>query len=68
MWGKVMIASKEEEMNRRECTDAVFLQVISSSVACAAFGVHTMIRFPSLYLELALYLATNRYKDQSVPH
>jgi len=24
-----MIASKEEEMNRRDCTDAVFLQVIS---------------------------------------
>ncbi|EOA29823.1 hypothetical protein CARUB_v10012918mg [Capsella rubella] len=29
VWGKVMIASKDEEMNRRECTDAVFLQLCS---------------------------------------
>jgi integrator complex subunit 4 len=29
VWGKVMIASKEEEMNRRDCTDAVFLQLCS---------------------------------------
>ncbi|CAD5322453.1 unnamed protein product [Arabidopsis thaliana] len=29
VWGKVMIASKEEEMNRRDCIDAVFLQLCS---------------------------------------
>ncbi|XP_019092542.1 PREDICTED: protein SIEL-like [Camelina sativa] len=29
VWGKVMIASKEEEVDRRECTDAVFLQLCS---------------------------------------
>ncbi|KAL1193805.1 Protein SIEL [Cardamine amara subsp. amara] len=29
MWGKVMIASKEEETKRRECSDAVFLQLCS---------------------------------------
>ncbi|CAL9220082.1 unnamed protein product [Arabidopsis halleri] len=29
VWGKVMISSKEEELSRRKCTDAVFLQLCS---------------------------------------
>lgn len=55
MWGNLLIASKEET-NRKECRDAVFLQVTSSSLACAAFEVHTTTNFR---LELVLYLATN---------
>ncbi|CAN8270006.1 unnamed protein product [Cochlearia groenlandica] len=29
MWGKALITSKEEEISRRECTDAVFLKLCS---------------------------------------